>query len=142
LQVIGQDFSAFGLLARTNRHGIPHVAVALQTALTLLFIVTASFESILVFAGFTLGLNTFFAVLGVFVLRWRQPELPRPYRSALYPLPPLIYLGFTGWTLTYILLERPQEGLMGLAIVASGLVCYLLTVWLGKRRAAPVPPQY
>ena len=135
LQVIGQDFSAFRVLATTNRHGVPHVAIALQSSLTLLFIVTASFESILVFAGFTLGLNTFFSVLGVFVLRWRRPDLPRPYRVALFPLPPLIFLGFTGWTLTYILLDRPQEGLMGLAIVASGAVCYFLTVWLGRRRA-------
>jgi len=132
LQVIGEDFRAFRLLAHTNRHGVPAVAVALQTTLALVFIITASFESILVFAGFTLGLNTLFTVLGVFVLRWRQPDLPRPYRTALYPLPPLIFLGFTGWTLTYILLERPEEGLMGLAIVASGAVFYLLTVRLSR----------
>lgn len=131
LQVIGEDFHAFRLLARTNRHGVPDLAIALQSTLALIFIVTASFESILVFAGFTLGLNTLFTVLGVFVLRWRQPDLPRPYRTALYPLPPLIYLGFTTWTLTYILLDRPMEGLMGLAIVASGAVFYLLTVKLG-----------
>jgi basic amino acid/polyamine antiporter, APA family len=136
LQVIGQDFSAFRLLARTNRHGVPAVAVALQSGLALLFILTASFESILVFAGFTLGLNTFFAVLGVFVLRWRRPELPRPYRATLYPLPPLVYLGFTGWTLSYILAQRPQEGLWGLAIVVSGALCYALTVWAGNRRAS------
>jgi APA family basic amino acid/polyamine antiporter len=135
LQVIGQDFPAFRMLARTNRHGVPHVAVALQSSLTLLFVITASFESILVFAGFTLGLNTFFAVLGLFVLRWRRPDLPRPYRIPLYPLPPLIYLGFTGWTLTYILLQRPEEGLMGIAIIASGAVCYALTVWLGRTPA-------
>ncbi|MFU8817102.1 MAG: APC family permease [Pseudomonadales bacterium] len=137
LQVIGEDFPAFRLLARTNRHGVPDLAVALQSVLALSFIITASFESILVFAGFTLGLNTFFTVLGVFVLRWRQPDLPRPYRISLYPLPPLIFLGFTGWTLTYILLQRPVEGLMGLAIVASGGACYGLTVWFGRTRPAP-----
>lgn len=135
LQVMGEDFPAFRMLARTNRHGVPAIAVALQSLLALGFIVTSSFESILVFAGFTLGLNTFFAVLGVFVLRWREPDLPRPYRASLYPLPPLIYLGFTGWTLTYILLQRPVEGLWGLAIVASGALCYYLTVLAGRERA-------
>lgn len=139
LQVIGQDFPAFRMLARTNRHGVPDLAVALQSVLAVAFIVTSSFESILVFAGFTLGLNTFFAVLGVFVLRWRQPHLERPYRAALYPLPPLIYLGFTGWTLAYILLERPREGWLGLAIIASGAVFYLVTVWLGGSRRAANP---
>jgi APA family basic amino acid/polyamine antiporter len=104
--------------------------------------VTASFESILVFTGFTLGLNTFFTVLGVVVLRWRRPDLPRPYRIQLYPLPVLVYLGVTGWTLAYILQERPQEGLLGLAIIAVGGLLYRLTARFGRttpndRAAAP-----
>jgi APA family basic amino acid/polyamine antiporter len=131
LQVIGQDFRAFRFLARTNRHGLPAVAVAVQSLLALAFIVTASFESILVFAGFTLGLNSFLAVAGVFVLRWRRPELPRPYRTFAYPLPPLVYLALTGWTLTYLLRQRPVEAGLGLAIVATGLVFYALTRRLG-----------
>ncbi|MEZ5559334.1 MAG: amino acid permease [Pseudomonadales bacterium] len=134
LQVIGQDFPAFRLLARTNANGVPAVAIAMQSLLALAFIVTASFERILVFAGFTLGLNTFFTVLGVFVLRWRRPDLPRPYRTLGYPVTPIVFLLLTAWTLTYILLQRPQEGLMGLAIVGSGALFYGVTVWLGQRR--------
>ena len=133
LQVIGQDFIAFRWLAKQNADGVPAVAIAVQSILTLGFILSASFESILVFAGFTLGLNTFFTVLGVFVLRWRRPDLPRPYRTVWYPLPPLVFLSVTGWTLTYILMERPVEGLWGLAIVGSGGVFYLLTRWVGGR---------
>ena len=139
LHVIGQDFPAFSWLARTNKHAVPDLAIGLQSVIALLFIWSASFESILVFAGFTLGLNTFFTVLGVFILRRTQPNLPRPYKVSFYPLPPLIFLGFTGWTLTYILLERPNEGWMGLAIVVSGAVFYAATIWLGKRRSQPVP---
>ncbi len=132
LQVMGQDFAAFRPLARVNRHGIPFVAVLLQAGLALAFILTASFEAILVFTGFTLGLNTFFTVLGVVVLRWRRPDLPRPYRIQFYPLPVLVYLGVTGWTLAYILQERPQEGLLGLAIIAVGGLLYRLTARFGR----------
>ncbi len=134
LQVIGQDFVAFRALAKLNADGIPAVAITVQSTLALAFILSASFESIMVFAGFTLGLNTFVTVLGIFVLRRTRPELPRPYRTVLYPLPPLLFLGVTGWTLGYILMERPVEGLWGLAIVASGAVFYLLTRWIGKLR--------
>ncbi|TDJ24773.1 MAG: amino acid permease [Gammaproteobacteria bacterium] len=135
LQVIGQDFPAFRFLARTNKHDVPHIAITMQSLLSVVFILSASFESILVFAGFTLGINTFFTVLGTFVLRRTQPELERPYRTPLYPLPPLIFLAFTGWTLGYILLQRPEEGLLGLGIILSGTLFYLGTVWSGKRRA-------
>lgn len=135
LQVIGQDFTAFRWLARTNGSGLPAIAIAFQSTLALVFIVTASFESILVFAGFTLGLNSFLAVAGVFVLRWRQPDLPRPYRTFAYPLPPLVYLSLTGWTLTYLLLQRPAEAGFGLAVVASGALFYYAT-----RRFGVTPP--
>ena len=127
LQVIGQDFDALRFLSRTNAHGVPVVAVALQAALAVTLVLTATFESILVFAGFTLGASTFLTVAGLFVLRWRRPELERPYRVPAYPLPPLVFLGLMGWTLAYLLVQRPVEGIAGVAILASGTVFYALS---------------
>ena len=128
LQVVGEDFRSLRFFARTNRDGIPAAAIYTQTALSVVFILTASFESVLVFAGFTLALNSFVTVLGVFVLRWRQPQLPRPYRTFAYPLTPLVYLALTGWTLAFVLVNKPVEGLFGLGVVASGLLFYLVSV--------------
>ena len=127
LQVIGEDFYALRFLSRTNADGIPTAAIIFQSSLAIIFILTSSFESILVFAGFTLALNSFATVIGVFVLRVRQPDLPRPYRTFAYPVTPLIYLALTGWTLTFVLLNRPLEGLFGLGIIAAGLSFYFLT---------------
>jgi APA family basic amino acid/polyamine antiporter len=127
LQVIGEDFHALRFLSRTNADGIPSTAIYFQSALALIFILTSSFESILVFAGFTLALNSFATVLGVFVLRWRHPDLPRPYRTFAYPVTPLVYLTLTAWTLTFVLLNRPQEGFFGLGIIAAGLAFYAIT---------------
>lgn len=127
LQVIGEDHPPFRILARTNRSGIPAIAIATQASLTLLFILTASFEAILVFAGFTLGLNTLLTVAGVYVLRYREPNLERPYRTWGYPLTPLVFLALTAWTLTFLLMDRPREALAGLALVGAGGVLYLLT---------------
>ena len=133
IQVIGEDFPALKPLAKTNEDGIPSTAIFLQSTLALLFIFSSTFESILVFAGFTLALNSFATVLGIFVLRWQQPDLPRPYRTFLYPLPPLIYLALTGWTLWFVLVSRPAEGLFGIGIIAAGLIFYFLS--FNKSRA-------
>jgi APA family basic amino acid/polyamine antiporter len=127
LQVVGEDFPALRVLGRTNASGLPATAIFVQSSATILFILSSTFESILVFAGFTLALNSFATVLGVFVLRYRQPELPRPYKTFLYPLPPLIYLALTGWTLYFVLVNRPVEGLFGLGIITLGLVLYFLS---------------
>ena len=126
LQVMGQDFKAMRISARINKDGIPSTAIYIQSGLAIAFILTSSFESVLLFAGFTLALNSFVTVFAVFVLRWRQPDLDRPYRTFLFPLPPLIYLVLMGWTLWYVLASRPVEGWFGLGVIASGLVVYAI----------------
>ncbi len=134
LQMIGEDFSVFNFLARTNKHNVPGIAIYTQSLISLIFIVTGTFESILIYAGFTMGLNTFLAVLGVFILRWKCPDLERPYKVWAYPATPLIFLGLTGWTLIYLLRDKTQESLLGLFTVLIGIIFYFLS-----RRFSRIP---
>ena len=136
LQVIGEDFKIFSFLS-TVRHGVPIVAILFQSAIALGFILSSTFESVLVFAGFVMGLNTVFTVAGVFVLRFRKIGEEGIYRTWGYPVTPLIYLGLTIWTLTYILINRPEEGLNGLALIGTGLVVYYLSSRKGMNTRTP-----
>ncbi len=165
LQAIGEDHPTFRLLSSINARGTPGVAVFTQAAISLLFILTESFETILVFSGFTMGLNTFLAAGGVFLLRRRQasgripggvagaggdgrpargesgasaetPETDQPYRTWGYPVTPLIFLAVTGWTLAYILRDRPLEAGLGLGLIAVGLVIYAVTRARDRRTRA------
>ncbi len=133
LQMIGEDFTLFKPLGKTNKSGVPARAILFQSMVTLIFIFTSSFESILVFSGFALAFSNLFTVAGIFVLRWKQPNLKRPYRTWLYPLPPLIYLGVTSWTLFYILINRPYEALMSIAIMLTGVVFYFFSLGFEKK---------
>ena len=136
LQVLGEDFRIFAPLGKTNKDGIPVAAIWFQSILTLVFIITSSFESILVFSGMLLALNSFAAVLGLFVLRWKQPGLERPYRVFAYPVTPLIFLSLIGFTLVYVGISRPMEALFALSIVVSGLAFYAMTIVMDRRRDA------
>jgi APA family basic amino acid/polyamine antiporter len=133
IQVIGEDFPALALLGKKNQNDIPANAILMQSAIAMLFIFSSTFESVLVFAGFTLALNSFATVLGIFVLRWKQPNLERPYRTFLYPLPPLLYLALTGWTLWFVLQSRPVEGLFGIGIIGSGVLLYFISAHKAQR---------
>ncbi|GAB5560118.1 MAG: amino acid permease [Synoicihabitans sp.] len=124
LQVIGEDYRLFGRLARQNEDGIPSLAILVQSGIALIFVLTSSFQSILLFSGFILGLNTVFAVAGIFILRWRNPELKRPYRTWLYPLPPVIYLTLMLWTLLFIVKSQPKEAFIAIAIIVAGSIAY------------------
>jgi len=126
-QAIGQDYPVFKKLAKTNKNDIPVNAIILQSALAILFVLTSSFKFILVFAGFTLGVSNFATVLGVIVLRKTQPDLPRPYKTWLYPITPILYLCLMGWTLTYIIIEKPQEALMSLGVIVLGVLLYFVS---------------
>jgi APA family basic amino acid/polyamine antiporter len=126
LQVIGEDFRLFRFLSRKNESGIPMIAIFIQSGVTLFFILTSTFESVLVFSGFVMGVNTLFAVAGVFVLRYRGTSKDA-YKTWGYPVTPLIFLGLMTWTLIYILINRPEEGVAGIVMIAAGALLYLVS---------------
>ena len=66
-------------------------------------------------------------VLGIFRLRKKQKGREAAYLAWGYPFTPIIYLLLNGWTLVFILVEKPFEALAGLGILASGLLIYYLT---------------
>ncbi len=136
LQMIGEDFSVFKFLGKTNKNSIPANAIYTQGAISLVFILTGTFESILIYSGFTMGLNTFLAVLGLFILRIKKPELARPYKTWGYPLTPIIFLSLTGWTLVYLLIDKPKESMLGLLTVAIGVVVYFVSEKMSLKKYA------
>jgi APA family basic amino acid/polyamine antiporter len=73
-------------------------------------------------------------VIGMFLLRWKRPEIPRPYRCTGYPWLPAIYvlIGAT-WTLNTII-TRPTQAFWGTAIMLIGVPGYLY--WKRSNRKA------
>jgi APA family basic amino acid/polyamine antiporter len=75
----------------------------------------------------------------MFLLRWKRPEIPRPYRCTGYPWLPAIYVLIgTAWTLNTII-TRPTEAFWGTAIVLVGVPGYLYWKRSSHKQAAPPP---
>jgi basic amino acid/polyamine antiporter, APA family len=129
-QVMGQDVPLLRFLSRTNRNGVPANAIAVQSTITLLLILTSSFERVVTYMGFTLNLFTMMTVVGLIVLRIRQPNMPRPSRMWGYPWTAILFLVIGAWILIYGLIYKPAESLAGLATVFAGLIVY----WIGKNK--------
>jgi APA family basic amino acid/polyamine antiporter len=126
VQVMGEDYPLLRKLSGRSGRGIPVNAILAQSAITLAYIYTATFQQVLLYAGFTLNLITAVTVASVFVLRRSQPGTERPYRTWGYPWPPIVFLLLSGWSLTFMLFTRPSESLAGLLTLSAGLVIYLL----------------
>jgi len=127
-QVMGEDYYILRWLRKKSSKGVPVHAIIFQLAITLIFIYTATFEQVFIYTGFTISLMTSVTVFGVFVLRFRQPALTRPYRTWGYPVTPAIFLLVNGWILYYLLVERLLESIIGIAIVSLGIIFYFLNL--------------
>ena len=123
---MGEDLPALGWLARKSAGGIPVRAMLAQFLIVNVLLLTSTFDKVLTYIQFSLQVCAFFTVLGVIVLRWTQPALPRPYRTWGYPVTPLIFLAVSAWMLMNIWLSNPRESLWGLATMALGLGVYFL----------------
>jgi APA family basic amino acid/polyamine antiporter len=106
------------------RYRTPHVAVTIVVVLTALNASLRTFEQLA--EAFVLLLYPFLAltVAAVFVLRRRRPELERPYRTAGYPIVPLVFLVGTMAMLGNAVLERPATTLISAGIAAAGVPVY------------------
>jgi APA family basic amino acid/polyamine antiporter len=132
---MGTDHPRLAWLSRRTRGGGPAAAVALQAGLALGMIATSSFGALLRYAGFTLSVVAGLTVLGVIVLRVREPALPRPYRAWGYPVTPLLFVALSLWMAVHALREVPAASLAGLATLAVAL-----GLWALLGRAGPGGP--
>jgi amino acid transporter len=121
-----RDGNYFGFLAALHpKHGIPHrslVALGLVGAFFCFFTLTQVITMLVITR---ILLQFFLQQFGVMLLRVRQPNLPRPFRMPLYPLPPLAAMaGFA-----FILVNRAHafgELAVAAAIAISGTILYLI----------------
>ena len=98
--------------------------------------VSGRYDQLYTYVIYGMVLSYTLTVLGMFILRWKRPEIPRPYRCAGYPWIPAIYVLIgAAWTLNTII-ARPKEALAGTLIVLIGVPGYLY--WKRMSRKASV----
>jgi len=87
--------------------------------------ISGRYDQLYTYVIFGMVLSYTLTVIGMFLLRWKRPEIPRPYRCTGYPWLPAIYvLVGVAWTLNTII-TRPTEALWGAGIVLAGVPGYL-----------------
>jgi len=104
------------------KYGVPAKSIILQGAIASVFVLFGTFDQILTYMGFSLGVFPLLAVIGVFKLRKRKMGA---YKMPGFPAAPLIYLlgGITILLLGYF--ERPFESTIAVVTVLLGIPVYL-----------------
>jgi APA family basic amino acid/polyamine antiporter len=137
IKTMGEDLSLLSFLSQTNKQDVPYVAVITQSLITVLLIVTAKFEAVLTFVGFSLSIFTFLTVSSVFILRYKKMETTG-YKTWGYPVTPIIFLALNGFTLYFVFVQKPIESLFGLLNVAIGGIVYIIGKQLSDKKQKEV----
>ena len=125
---IGQDMPALKFLSFRNKSGAPIVAILLQVAISLTLALTAAFDVVIRYVGFSLALFTTLTVAGILVVRWvkKEPIAEGLYKTPLFPIPAIIFILLEIWMLTFTMIDHPIESLAGLGTVLLGLLVFYI----------------
>lgn len=130
---LGRDWPALAFLGRWNAHtGSPTRALLLQGAVALALIAFGAamrqgFETMVDYTAPVFWLFFLLTGIALFVLRWREPELARPFKVPWYPLLPLAFCASSAWLLYSSLAYTRLGALVGVGVLAAGLPLLALT---------------
>jgi APA family basic amino acid/polyamine antiporter len=129
---MAEDLPKLRIFGRATKSGIPWVGLLFQILLVTIFVKSGTFETVLVYTQFSLLLCPFLTVLGLIVLRIREPLLERPYKVWAYPLTPIIFLAITVHMMVFVIRDRPTQSVLGLITVVAGLIIYFFSKESGQ----------
>jgi amino acid transporter len=128
---LGSDHGVFRGLGRWNgRTGTPLVALIVQGLIAAgLIVALGSFVNAILYTAAAVYSFYLATSVAVFVLRYKEPDRPRPYRVTGYPVTTLIFCAVCAFLIYGAVVYKPVIAAVTVAILAAGLPIY----WLGRR---------
>jgi basic amino acid/polyamine antiporter, APA family len=128
---MARDRLFFGGAARVPpRYRTPAVAIVAQAAWSSLLVLSATADALVDYTGFAIVLFSGVAVVALFVLRGREPQATRPFRTWRYPVTPALYVVVSVLILINSLVSKPLPAGAGLLVMGAGIPIY----WCFSRR--------
>jgi len=128
---IGRDGLLTAKAAIVSDGGTPRMALALTSAVVVVVILTGSFGQIIALGAVLFLVYYVSAFLAVFVLRHREPTLPRPYKAFGYPVSTAVVLVGSVVFLLAAITEDPRSGLIAAVFIAGCAPAYW---WMARGR--------
>jgi basic amino acid/polyamine antiporter, APA family len=123
---MAQDNLFFKKAGTLNNNGVPAYSIIIQSVWASVLCLSGTYGTLLDYTVFTILIFYFLTILGVFILRKRQPNADRPYKAFGYPIIPAIYLMFAFAMCVNLLINKTTTSLAGLVIVALGVVVFYM----------------
>lgn len=131
---MAKDGIFFPQIAKVHpRYRTPYNAIIIQsTWAVLLVLFWGTFENLISYVVFTDWIFFGLTAASVFIFRKKRPGAKRDYKTLGYPVTPLIFIGVAAWFVINTLIEKPEQAIAGLIMLALGLPVYYY--WSRKTR--------
>lgn len=143
---MGRDHALLRPLAEWDaRRQAPARALWLQAGIAVALVAFGSvtrdgFATMVEFTAPAFWLFLLLTGLSLFVLRWREPDAPRPFRVPFYPVTPAIFCATSAFMLHASIMHTGIGALVGVALAASAVPFLLLARRREIARGAALPP--
>ena len=118
---MAKDNLFFKKAGELNAKGVPASSLLMQCFWACLLCLTGTYSDLLDYTVFAILVFYILTIAGVFILRKKQPNTPRPYKAFGYPIIPAIYLFFATALCINLLIYKPVPSWIGVGIVALGV---------------------
>jgi basic amino acid/polyamine antiporter, APA family len=131
---MAKDGLFFKQTGKLNDNAVPEYALWIQCLVACMLCLSGQYGNLLDMVSFVVVLFYVLTIAGIFILRKKQPNIPRPYKAFGYPILPAIYM-LMGLTFCLLLIiYKPQYTWPGLIITLIGIPIYNL---VHRNRTAP-----
>jgi APA family basic amino acid/polyamine antiporter len=107
------------------RYKTPVAGLLVQAAWATLLCISGSYSQLLDYIIFAVLVFYILTIVGLFVLRFKRPNAPRPYKALGYPVLPAVYIVMAAWICIVLLRYKPQYTWPGLVLVLLGIPVYI-----------------
>jgi basic amino acid/polyamine antiporter, APA family len=130
---MAQDRLFFKKAGELNKNAVPQNALWAQFVVASLLCLSGRYGDLLDMIAFVVVVFYVLTIIGIFILRKKQPGIARPYKAFGYPVLPIMYILMgTAFCIT-LLLYKPTYTIWGLGIVLSGIPIYYIAVSQQKK---------
>lgn len=125
-----QSMAANGLfferVKELNKHGVPEKSMIYQAIWGSILCLSGSYGDLLDYCTFASLLFYIVTIAGIFILRKKEPDTPRPYKAFGYPIIPALYILLAGFICVNLLMIKPFNAGMGMLIIVLGIPVFYL----------------
>jgi len=124
---MAQDRLFFSFASKVHpRYGVPGRSIVIQGCIAVVMVIVGSFEQLIIYLGFALGIFTWLAIAGIFIVRKKGIGEKSAFRIWGYPFVPLFFLSVSLLMMIVAFINRPLESSIAILTVLLGIPFYYL----------------